>query len=461
MNKRVVADTIRAMFSDALSEMYREEVPLYADLLGIVREVNSQALARNSAIADQFSRGEAIEDYNCEPHGAIRVGTASELADLRRVFRVMGMFPVGYYDLSVAGVPVHSTAFRPVEPVSFDVSPLRIFCSLLRLELVDDEQLREHAAQLLESRQILSDRAMELVVNAEAHDGLMPEEAAEFVAEVLETFRWRETARVTSETYRQLNSVHRLVADVVAFRGPHINHLTPRTLDIDAVQEVMLASGINAKARIEGPPRREVGILLRQTSFQALSEPISFLPTAGEQSDEGSHTARFGEIEQRGAALTPKGRRLYDQLLTQVIQETEGDASAYDRRLQEVFVAFPDDSEDLRKHGLAYFEYRLTARGELALEAGLSPAPDCEALIAEGYIEALPMTYEDFLPVSAAGIFQSNLGDRMREAYAGRSSQDEFERALGERVLDPFALYAAREEASRRAALEHFALVNS
>ncbi len=32
---------------------------------------------------------------------------------LRRLFAVMGMAPVGYYDLSVAGVPVHSTAFRP------------------------------------------------------------------------------------------------------------------------------------------------------------------------------------------------------------------------------------------------------------------------------------------------------------------------------------------------------------
>ncbi len=27
---------------------------------------------------------------------------------------------------------------------------------------------------------------------------------------------------------------------------------------------------------------------------------------------QGTHTARFGEIEQRGVALTPKGRQLYD-----------------------------------------------------------------------------------------------------------------------------------------------------
>ena len=33
---------------------------------------------------------------------------------MRRLFAVMGMFPVGYYDLTPAGVPVHSTAFRAV-----------------------------------------------------------------------------------------------------------------------------------------------------------------------------------------------------------------------------------------------------------------------------------------------------------------------------------------------------------
>lgn len=32
-----------------------------------------------------------------------------------------------------------------------------------------------------------------------------------------------------------------------------------------------------------------------------------------------------------------------------------------------------------------------------------------EQLISEGIVEASPITYEDFLPISAAGIFQSNL----------------------------------------------------
>ncbi len=52
--------------------------------------------------------------------------------------------------------------------------------------------------------------------------------------------------------------------------------LTPRTLDIDRVQSMMPECGIEPKILIEGPPRREVPILLRQTSFKALEETVLF-----------------------------------------------------------------------------------------------------------------------------------------------------------------------------------------
>ncbi|MFP1452003.1 2-oxoadipate dioxygenase/decarboxylase family protein [Escherichia coli] len=43
-------------------------------------------------------------------------------------------------------------------------------------------------------------------------------------------------------------------------------------------------------------------MLLRQTSFKALEETVLF---AGQK--QGTHTARFGEIEQRGVHLRRKG----------------------------------------------------------------------------------------------------------------------------------------------------------
>ena len=438
----VSPDHIRSLFAQAMSQMYRAEVPLYGDLVELVAAINARVLAQDPALAQSLARTDDLERIDLERHGAIRVGTPAELAMLRRVFAVMGMFPVGYYDLAVAGVPVHSTAFRPVDAAALSRNPFRVFCSLLRLELIEDAALREQAADILARRNIFTDAAVELVAKAEAQGGLDEADAQRFVAQALETFRWHSDATVSLATYQQLHDAHRLIADVVSFRGPHINHLTPRTLDIDAAQDGMIAAGIDAKAVIEGPPRRACPILLRQTSFKALNEPVHFVGDGG----VGSHTARFGEIEQRGLALTPKGRALYDQALEQARAAEGSTGSDYYARLEAAFAGFPDDWDTLRREGLGYFRYQLTEAGR-ALPAAERALP-AEVLIERGLASADPVIYEDFLPVSAAGIFQSNLGGTEQRAYAEQANQAAFEAALGASVGDAFALYAGIEQAS-------------
>ena len=438
----VSPDHIRSLFAQAMSHMYRIEVPLYGDLVELVAAINAKVLAQQPELAASLARTDDLERIDLERHGAIRVGTPQELAMLRRVFAVMGMFPVGYYDLAVAGVPVHSTAFRPLDSASLSRNPFRVFCSLLRLELIENAELRQQAADILAKRNIFTDKAVALVAKAEADGGLDAADAQAFVTEALETFRWHSDATVSLDTYQQLHDAHRLIADVVSFRGPHINHLTPRTLDIDAAQDGMVAAGIDAKAVIEGPPRRACPILLRQTSFKALNEPVNFVGDGG----KGSHTARFGEIEQRGLALTPKGRALYDQLLDQARAAEGSTGDDYTTRLSNAFAAFPDDWATLRREGLGYFRYQLTDAGR-ALPAAERDLP-AEVLIERGLASADPIVYEDFLPVSAAGIFQSNLGGGEQRAYSEQANQAAFEAALGATVGDAFALYAAIEQAS-------------
>ena len=452
MSNWIATDEIRGNFAKAMSEMYRHEVPQYGTLLALVEEVNRETLAANPALHAALRDGDELARLDVERHGAIRVGTPTELAMLRRLFAVMGMYPVGYYDLSEAAVPVHSTAFRPVDDAALKRNPFRVFTSLLRPELIENAELRQRAAEILAARDIFTPGARELVATAERQGGLDAEQAERFVAEALETFRWHREATVDLATYRALSDEHRLIADVVCFRGPHINHLTPRTLDIDAVQRRMPEAGIDPKAIIEGPPRRACPILLRQTSFKALEEPIRF---AGDQ--QGHHTARFGEIEQRGVALTRKGRALYDRLLT---ASREGGAAAdnqsHQAQLSEVFAEFPDDPATLRREGLAFFHYRAIPGTTGGAES------DVEMLIAQGALSATPMIYEDFLPVSAAGIFQSNLGDAARDGHshsnqASQSSQAQFEEALGAKVIDEIALYEQRQQASLDQALRRLA----
>ncbi len=440
----VSPDQTRAAFSRAMSEMYKKEVPLYGDLMSLVGEVNRQCLEQQPELGRSLARTGEIERLDAERHGAIRVGTAAELATIARLFAVMDMQPVGYYDLTSAGVPVHSTAFRAVHEQSLQVSPFRVFTSLLRLELIEDAALREQARQLLEQRQIFTEPCLALIERFERDGGLDQASSDTFVEQALETFRWHHDATVTAAQYQSLHNAHRLIADVVAFKGPHINHLTPRTLDIDRVQALMPARGITPKAVIEGPPPRRHAILLRQTSFKALQEKVAFTDsTAGA---EGSHTARFGEIEQRGAALTPKGRELYDRLLNASRTALAGfpsetNASDYMRLLGEQFGEFPDDLMQMREQDLAFFRYFASGQpsaGETTLQG----------LLNNGAIRCEPLVYEDFLPVSAAGIFQSNLGDDAQAEYGLGSSQEAFHQALGRTVLNELALYAQTQQRS-------------
>jgi len=453
MIARVSPDDIRARFSSAMSAMYRDEVPAYGTLMELVARVNDETLAAEPDLKARLDATDTLERISQERHGAIRLGTAEELAMMRRIFAVMGMWPVGYYDLSEAGVPVHCTAFRPVGEEGLKRNPFRVFTSLLRLDLIANETLRAQAAAILASRQIFTPKALELTEKAEKEGGLDQSDAAHFVAEVLETFRWHDKANVELSMYHRLHDAHRLIADVVSFKGPHINHLTPRTLDIDKVQARMPEYGIAPKAVVEGPPTRKCPILLRQTSFKALEESVSFQNGNGGW-QAGTHTARFGEIEQRGVALTPKGRALYDKLLddTRRIVRPAADGSnaeAYEAALADVFKAFPDNWADIRVQGLGYFSYSLTDKGR----RGIVSLSDPEQLIAEGYINFDPIVYEDFLPVSAAGIFQSNLGDGAQQEFAASPNQKRFEADLGTSVLNEFDHYAGIEKASLESCL--------
>ncbi|MHA6646127.1 2-oxoadipate dioxygenase/decarboxylase HglS [Mesorhizobium sp. A623] len=445
----VAPDGIRAAFSAAMSAMYREEVPAYGTLMELVADVNARTLDDAPALRQSLEATDSLDRISQERHGAIRLGTPGELAMMRRVFAVMDMFPVGYYDLTTAGVPVHSTAFRPVGAGALSRNPFRVFTSLLRIDLIEDRTLRAEVEATLAARRIFTESAVELTAKAEKQGGLNKADGDRFVAEILETFRWHDRACVSLDMYHRLHEAHRLIADVVSFKGPHINHLTPRTVDIDAVQRGMPAKGIAPKAVIEGPPSRRCPILLRQTSFKALDEPVAFRSNDGRWK-AGSHTARFGEIEQRGVALTPKGRALYDSLLDKVRQIVRpaadgSNAAEYQAALARVFKGFPDDWNSIRAENLGYFSYSLTERGQ---NSGNIETDDLEWLIGEGLIRFDPIVYEDFLPVSAAGIFQSNLGDGAAQDFVASPNQKRFEIDLGANVLDEFEHYAVIEQAS-------------
>ncbi|MDM3871195.1 VOC family protein [Porticoccus sp. W117] len=464
-NPQVVSsDSLRTQFVAAMSAMYRSEVPQYESLVDLVEQVNEQELLNNPTLEQSLRHSNSLERMAEERHGAIRLGKAEELFNVRRLFALLGMQPVGYYDLAVAGIPVHSTAFRPVQSSALAVNAFRVFTSLLRTDLIEDQDLRQRAEAVLSSRHIFSPQLLQLMDEAEQNGGITADQSATFIELAVGIFRWQDEALVDTELYQQLHDSHRLIADVVSFKGPHINHLTPTTVNIDRVQTLMPEKGITPKAVIEGPPRRNCPILLRQTSFKALQEPVKFANQQGDF-EVGSHTARFGEIEQRGIALTEKGQALYNQLLNKVREQITpnpdgSNAAEYSAVLESVFSAFPDSYCELREQQLAFFNY--SVRQDAIVDVAANQDKTIEELIGLNLVRFDPVIYEDFLPVSAAGIFQSNLGDTANNATAGATSnQSLFESQLGAQVSDYFALYEQQQQVSIDNCLSAFQQVKS
>ncbi|MBD8605762.1 VOC family protein [Aeromicrobium sp. CFBP 8757] len=398
---------LRARFAAALSELYGSEVPAYTTLVEVSAEVNADVLASR----DDAERFGSIGRVTAERHGAIRLGTTDELAQVARIFGACGMYPVGFYDLREAtpAIPVVSTAFRPTARPELDENPFRVFTSLL---VVDDrrffdEGLEAELREFLAARTLFPDELLELADLMEGEHELTSAQADRFLELATAAFALSPEP-VDRAWYARLEEVSSVAADIGGVASTHINHLTPRVLDIDDLYARMSARGVEMIDRIQGPPRAEGGrpdVLLRQTSFRALAEPRTFREPDGSLAS-GDLRVRFGEVEARGVALTPAGRDLYD-------------AQGVD--------AFPSTDVDLDAADLAYY-----------------------ARAGDGTLQ--PIVYEDFLPKSAAGIFASNLTgdgsvDGTREGTARDASwlQD----VLGRTLHDPYDLYEAERAATR------------
>jgi uncharacterized glyoxalase superfamily metalloenzyme YdcJ len=270
-----------------------------------------------------------------------------------------------------------------------------------------DERIEAELREFLDARTLFPQELLDLADRMETDGVLTPEDADRFIQLTTASFELSPEP-VDRQWYERLEAISSVAADIGGVASTHINHLTPRVLDIDELYRRMEALGIKMIDRIQGPPRVKPGrpdVLLRQTSFRALAEPRIFREGDG-TTTTGDLNVRFGEVEQRGVALTPVGRAAYD-------------AHGLD--------GMPDTEDDLDAMDLAY--YVRSENGAL-----------------------VPIVYEDFLPKSAAGIFASNLTSRGRSDFQQSASVRDaawMRDVLGRQLHDPFDLYEAERAASR------------
>ena len=230
-------------------------------------------------------------------------------------------------------------------------------------------ELRARIDRFLAGRALFDPALIDEARRIASDGGADRERAQRFVAAAVDAFALSREP-IDRAWYEELSRVSAVAADIAGVTTTHINHLTPRVLDIDELYLRMSQRGVAMIDAIQGPPRSAgPDVLLRQTSFRALAEPRRFRDDDGAVSD-GTLRVRFGEVESRGVALTPEGRQRYDEAI----------AAADPAAVWHEY--FPATDEEMAASGLAYYR-------------GGDPSK--------------PVVYEDFLPASAAGIFRSNL----------------------------------------------------
>ena len=205
-------------------------------------------------------------------------------------------------------------------------------------------------------------------------------------------------------------------------------------------------------------PSQDTPILLRQDAYKALTEPVLFTEEDG-STVAATHTARFGEIEERFYACTAKGREMYDQCLVQADAVRERDPklpqrdfAAYEALYAAPFAKFPKTLLELIAADLVFARFAPTTAGIGAAKAGAVTSTEMTELIRQGYVQYEGLRYEDFLPVSAAGIFASNLnqyGTKSTAAITPTYTQRQLEEIIGRPIIDATAVYAGVDAASR------------
>ena len=94
---------------------------------------------------------------------------AKELSTCARMFAIMGMYPVSYYNLS-GGVPVHQRFLSDrgcgaVPEIRF------VFFYLLRLDLIETSRLRERAAEITSLTRNIFTRAAAGLIDLHESEG--------------------------------------------------------------------------------------------------------------------------------------------------------------------------------------------------------------------------------------------------------------------------------------------------
>ena len=284
---RVPPSTIRQQVVSRILAKFKEDMPIYEQMIGVADQINAQAGA-----AEAQRLGKIM-------HAAIRCASDEELRTIGELFALMGNEPVNYYDLRER-VSVESTAFRPTTVEEIERNGFRIFCSRLSLDCIPAEQ-RPFVESLIARRHLFSPEFLALIEAGTANNGFTPPQAEQFVNGCVVVFTRPEEALLSRAEYEQLQAINKVACQILVTNSLAFNHLTPSVASVPAAHAEMLQRGINTIPVWQGPVDKDV--ILRQTSCLAPPVKLKF-PHGDGTFIEADYQETFVEFEERLQALT-------------------------------------------------------------------------------------------------------------------------------------------------------------
>ena len=216
--------------------------------------------------------------------------------------------------------------------------------------------------------------------------------------------------------------------------------------------------GIAPKAVIEGPPRRKCADPAAPDQLQGAGRADRFFRR---DRTVGTHTARFGEIEQRGIALTRKGRALYDSCCRVRVKcrstleaagptttvRTGRSLSRHSRTTRR-----PAPRRSSPSSAIRHARRQCRMRGWAARCPAIGLAGRAGSLMYRSdHVRGFPARQRRrYFPVEPRHGSPAELCDP--------PNREAFEDALGAKVQDELALYAERQAASLDMAMEKLSL---
>lgn len=429
MVRWVEPDEMRSKYIEMLTDQFQEKFLDYGVLSDLVRDINNITLIQNTALYEQLIQQRERHFFSQVLCAHYVLNNAEDLEWLRRIFAIIGLFPVGFYQLGSPDFPLPSTLFRPLQHEAIRRQPFRILLSVRNLTETQGISGMQPLERLA-SRTQLKGQFIEFIYKFEKYGMLNAVEAQHFLTALMQ-YVHPECQSLSpqawmSETTQNLNP---------ARQNAFIGQMTLPCLNMEKATQLTRDLGLDPLDHLEAPSQRNYPILSNKMSI-LLKSP---------HSSESAHRCQF-QIEQRGLALTAKGLKLvqgiFKHLVVELAQKTRT-ISQQRRLINQAFKSLPDSDVTLYRQGLAYFRFCLNPDA-MPVALGSYTKQDVPQLLRHQVIQLVPIMFED--------IVQPDLSQYAPALLEQHKKQ--FEAGLGCPVHDPMPYYALWQEESLQRCLK-------